>query len=85
MADDRIAIDERHQSGENLIKIIEAVTPGTIDDVVGLMQRIDEALKGKNGLTWFHLLGLSGPARTVALAAQDKMTGAPGSLFLPLD
>jgi hypothetical protein len=49
------------------------------------MQKIDEALKGDDGLKWFHLRGLSGPARTVALAAQDKMTGALGSLLLPLD
>jgi hypothetical protein len=41
-----------------LANLINAGVPQTMDDVVGLMERIDELLPSSDGLKWFNLLYL---------------------------
>lgn len=43
---------------EALASLINAGVPQTMDEVVGLMERIDELLPGSDGLKWFNLLYL---------------------------
>jgi hypothetical protein len=46
------------RNDEALANLIDASVPQTMDDVVGLMQRIDELLPSSDGLKWFNLLYL---------------------------
>lgn len=47
-----------NQSDQSLLRLIDAAAPSTIDQVVNLMQRMDGALDGNDGLKWFNLLYL---------------------------
>jgi hypothetical protein len=47
-----------NQSDQNLVQLIQATTPTTIDEVVSLMQQIDDTLESTDGLKWFNLLYL---------------------------
>jgi hypothetical protein len=43
---------------QQLLQIVSAAPPATIDDVIIVMQSIDTLLPGNDGLKWFNLLYL---------------------------
>jgi Family of unknown function (DUF5995) len=43
-------------AGNNLLQIITSSSPGTIDEVVQLMEKLDSAMAPDDGLRWFNLL-----------------------------
>lgn len=45
-------------AGENLLQIITSSPPGSIDEVIQLMEKLDSALAPDDGLKWFNLLYL---------------------------
>jgi hypothetical protein len=45
-------------SDQDLLRIVSAGPPATIDDVINLMQSIDNLLQNDDGLKWFNLLYL---------------------------
>jgi hypothetical protein len=45
-------------SDQQLLQIVNSAAPGTIADVIAVMQQIDQLLTGNDGLRWFNLLYL---------------------------
>jgi hypothetical protein len=43
---------------QQLLQIVSGPAPGTVDDVVSMMKKIDQLLPGNDGLKWFNLLYL---------------------------
>ena len=43
---------------QQLLQIVSGAAPGTIADVMAVMQKIDQLLPGSDGLKWFNLLYL---------------------------
>src|ERR1700683_600302 len=43
---------------QQLLQIVSGAAPGTIADVMGVMQKIDQLLPDNDGLKWFNLLYL---------------------------
>jgi hypothetical protein len=43
---------------QQLLHVVSGAAPGTIADVMGVMQKIDQLLPGNDGLKWFNLLYL---------------------------
>ena len=58
-------------SDQSLIEIVGASTPATIDEVVDVMQKIDDALPGNDGLKWFNSLYL--------LVTKEVLANQPGT------
>jgi hypothetical protein len=45
-------------SDQQLLRVVGGTAPGTIADVIAVMQQIDQLLPGNDGLKWFNLLYL---------------------------
>jgi hypothetical protein len=58
-------------SNQSLAEIVGASKPATIDDVIDVMQKIDGALPGNDGLKWFNLLYL--------MVTKEVLTTPPGN------
>ena len=57
---------------QQLLQIVSGAAPGTIADVMGVMQKIDQLLPGNDGLKWFNLL---------YLMVTQKVDGQPSSAW----
>jgi hypothetical protein len=57
---------------QQLLQIVSGAAPGTIADVMAVMQKIDQLLPGSDGLKWFNLL---------YLMVTQKVDGPPASAW----